>query len=154
MNDSRDRRKVKPFPACCILLSAVDRLVMVKLLIKVGVSALALMLAALPVAACVLPGAAMTSAERECCKKMAEQCGDMGMAKSHPCCQPTTTSIDFHALKAPSSSQDHLSLVVLQGLPISVQAVTCLSLTPMAFQVSYTHSPPGLESLTTTVLRI
>ncbi len=44
------------------------------------------MLAALPVAACVLPGAAMTSAERECCKKMAEQCGEMGMAKSHPCC--------------------------------------------------------------------
>jgi hypothetical protein len=130
------------------------RLMGVRLAIKVGVSALALMLAGLPVAACVLPGAAMTSAERECCKKMAEQCGDMGMAKSHPCCQPTTTSIDFHALKAPSSSQDHLSLVVLQGLPISIQAITCLSLTPMAFRVSYTHSPPGLESLTTTVLRI
>ena len=126
----------------------------VRLAIKVGVSALALMLAALPVAACVLPGAAMTSAERECCKKMAEQCGDMGMAKSHPCCQPTTTSLDFHALKAPSSSQAHLSLVDLQGLPISIQAFTCLSLTPMAFRVSYTHSPPGLESLTTTVLRI
>ena len=126
---------------------------MLKLLIKVGVSALALMLAALPVAACVLPGAAMTSAERECCKKMAEQCGDMGMAKSHPCCQPTT-SLDFHALKGPSSSQDHLSLVALQGLPISIQAIACLSLTPMAFRVSYPHSPPGLESLTTTVLRI
>jgi hypothetical protein len=127
---------------------------MLKLLIKVGVSALALMLAALPVAACVLPGAGMTSAERECCKKMAEQCGDMGMAKSHPCCQPTTTSLDFHALKAPSSSQDHLSLMVLQGLPILAQAVTYFSLTPQAFQVSYTHSPPGLQSLATTILRI
>jgi hypothetical protein len=126
----------------------------VRLAIKIGVSALALMLAALPVAACVLPGTGMTSAERECCKKMAEQCGDMGMAKSHPCCQPTTTSLDFHALKAPSSSLDHVSLVVFQGLPISVQGVTCLSLTPLAFQVSYTHSPPGLESLATTVLRI
>ena len=126
----------------------------VRLAIKVGVSAVALMLAALPVAACVLPGAGMTSAERECCKKMAEQCGDMGMAKSHPCCQPTTTSLDFHALKASSSSQDHVNLVALQGLPISVQGVTCLSLTPLAFQVSYAHSPPGLESLATTVLRI
>ena len=129
----------------------------VRLVAKFGVSILAILamlLAALPVTACVLPGAAMTSAERECCKKMAEQCGDMGMEKSHPCCQPTTTSIDFHALKTPSSSQDYLSLVVLQGLPISVQGVTCLSLTPIAFQVSYTHSPPGLESLTTTVLRI
>ena len=126
----------------------------VRLAIKVGVSAVALMLAALPVAACVLPGAGMTLAERECCKKMAEQCGDMGMAKSHPCCQPTTTSLDFHALKASSSSQDHVNLVALQGLPISVQGVTCLSLTPLAFQVSYAHSPPGLESLATTVLRI
>jgi hypothetical protein len=126
---------------------------MLKLLIKVGVSALALMLAALPVAACVLPGAAMTSAERECCKKMAEQCGDMGMAKSHPCCQPTSSPTDLQALKA-SSSQDHLSLVVLHGLPVSAPSVTCLSLTPMALQVSYTHSPPGLESLTTTILRI
>jgi hypothetical protein len=32
--------------------------------LRFGVSALALMLAALPVAMCVLPGAAMTSAER------------------------------------------------------------------------------------------
>ena len=151
--DSRDEGELKPFTACCGLLSIVDRLVMLKLLIKVGVSALALMLAALPVAACVLPGAGMTSAERECCKKMAEQCGEMGMAKSHPCCQPTGSPTDLHALKA-SSSQDHLSLVVLQGLPISVQAVTCLSLAPMAFPVSYTHSPPGLESLTNTILRI
>jgi hypothetical protein len=43
--------------------------VMLQLWIKVGVTALALMLAALPVAACVLPGATMTSAERECCKE-------------------------------------------------------------------------------------
>src|SRR5712675_3682473 len=118
---------------------------------KVGVFGLAVLFAALPVMACAAPNAAMTPAERNCCKKMAEQCGDMGMAKSHPCCQTTATPADFHALKAPSSSQVHLSLVVLQGLPISIQAITCLSLTPMAFQVSYTHSPPGLESLATTV---
>src|SRR6202022_3258324 len=112
MNDSRDRRKVKPFPACCVLLSAVDRLVMLKLLIKVGVSALALMLAALPVAACVLPSAGMTAAERECCKKMAEQCGDLGMAKSHPCCKVTATPAGFHALKTASSQLNHVSLVL------------------------------------------
>lgn len=151
--ESRDGRKLKPFPGCCVLSSVVGRLEMLKLLIKVGVSALALMLAALPGAACVLPGAGMTSAERECCKKMAEQCGHAGMAKSHSCCQPTASPSDLHALKA-ASSQDNLSLVVLQGLPISARVVTCLSLAPMVFQVSYTHSPPGLESLTTTILRI
>ena len=154
MNDSRDRRKVKPFPACCILLSAVDRLVMVKLLIKVGVSALALMLAALPVAACVLPGAAMTSAERECCKKMAEQCADMGMAKSHPCCRVTATPADFHALKTTSSQLDHVSLVLFHALPITAQTDPYLSLAQWSSCVSRTHSPPGLGSTNTTVLRI
>jgi hypothetical protein len=62
-----------------------------------------------------LPGAAMTSAERECCKKMAEQCGDMGMAKSHPCCKVTATPADFHALKTVSSQLDHVSLVLFHA---------------------------------------
>ena len=126
----------------------------VKLAIKVGVSALALMLAALPVAACVLPGAGMTSAERECCKKMAEQCGDMGMAKSHPCCQVTTAPADFRALKTASLQLHHVSLVLLHALPPTAQTDAYISLAQWSSRVSCTHSPPGLESLTTTVLRI
>jgi hypothetical protein len=152
--DSPDGSKLKPFPACCVLLSLVDRLVMLKLSIKIGVSALVLMLAALPVAACVMPGAAMTSAERECCKKMAEQCGDMGMAKSHPCCKVTATPADFHALKTASSQLDHVSSVLFHALPLTSQTAPCFSLAQWSFRVSCTHSPPGLESLATTVLRI
>ena len=127
---------------------------MVKLLIKVGVSALALMLAALPVAACVLPGAGMTAAERECCKKMAEQCGDMGMAKSHPCCKVTARPADFHALKTASSQVNHVSLILFHSLPVTAQTDAYCSLAQWSSRVSCTHSPPGLESLTTTVLRI
>ena len=127
---------------------------MLKLLIKLGVSALALMLAALPVAACVLPGAAMTSAERECCKKMAEQCGDMGMAKSHPCCRVTATPTDFHALKTVSAQLDHVSLVPFHALPLTSQTDAYHSLAQWSSRVSCTHSPPGLEFLTTTILRI
>ena len=145
---------MEPFPACCVLLSVVDRLVMLKLLIKLGVSALALMLAALPLAGCVLPGAAMTSAEHECCKKMAEQCGDMGMAKSHPCCKLTATPSDFHALKTASSQLDHVSLVLSYALPLTAQTDVYFSLAQWSSRVSCTHSPPGLESLATTVLRI
>jgi hypothetical protein len=121
---------------------------------KIGVSALALMLAALPVAACVLPGAVMTPAERDCCKKMAEQCGDMGMAKSHPCCKVTATPSDFHALKTASSQLDHVSLVLFLALPLNAQTEVYFSLAQWSSRVSCTHSPPGLESLTTTVLRI
>jgi len=60
-----------------------------KLRSKVGISALALLFAILPVMACAVPG----GVEQECCKKMAEQCGQAGMAQSHPCCQTTATSL-------------------------------------------------------------
>src|SRR2546426_12663234 len=130
------------------------RLMGVRLAIKVGVSALALILAALPVAACVLPGAAMTSAERECCREISEQCGDMGMANSHSCCKVSATPADFHALKTASSQLDHVSPVLFHALPRTAQTDVYFSLAQWSSRVSCTHSPPGLESLTTTVLRI
>src|SRR5271169_1095551 len=37
--------------------------------------------------ACLVPGAEMTAAERECCKRMSHQCGSMDMPVSHSCCQ-------------------------------------------------------------------
>jgi|ERR1700722_15339658 hypothetical protein len=125
-----------------------------KLVQKVGVFALAVLFAALPVMACVVPNAAMTAAERECCKKMAEKCGDMGMAKSHPCCQSTATPADFHALKTACSQLHHFSLVLFHALPVTAPADTYCSLAQWSSLVSCTHSPPGLESLSTTVLRI
>jgi len=124
-----------------------------KLVQKVAVFALAVLFAGLPVMACVVPNAAMTAAERECCKKMAGQCGDMGMAKSHPCCQVTATPADFHALKTASSQLHHVSLVLFHALPLTSQADT-YSLAQWSSRASCTHSPPGLESLTATVLRI
>ena len=121
---------------------------------RIGVLALAALFAALPVMACVVPNAAMTAAERECCKKMAGQCGDMGMAKSHPCCQSTSTPADFHALKTASSQLNHVSLVFSHALPLTPQTDAYFSLAQWSSRVSCTHSPPGLESLATTVLRI
>src|ERR1017187_9829790 len=89
---------------------------------KVGFLALAVLLAAPPVMACAVPNAAMTQAERDCCKKMARQCGDTGMAKSHPCCQVTATPADLRAFK-PASSQLHpISLVLFPANAISAQA--------------------------------
>src|SRR5260370_16878529 len=94
----------------------------VRLATKVGVSILAMLLAALPVMACARPGAAMTAAEHDCCKRMAEQCGRSGMAKSHGCCQTQVSPGDFHALKAPSSQLDH-SLLELHPQPITFQVI-------------------------------
>ena len=127
---------------------------MLRLAQKVTIFAPAVLFAALPVMACVVPNAAMTAAERECCKKMAGQCGDMGMAKSHPCCQVTATPADFHALKMASSQFHHVSLVLLHALPPTAQTDAYVSLAQWSSRVSCTHSPPGLESLNTTILRI
>jgi hypothetical protein len=126
---------------------------LLKIMRQVGVFALAVLFAALPVMACVMPIAAMTAVERECCKKMAEQCGDMGMAKSHPCCRVTATPADFHALKTASSQVNHVSLVLFHSLPFAGPTDACFSLAQWSSRVSCTHSPPGLESLRT-VLRI
>jgi hypothetical protein len=125
-----------------------------KLVQKIAVVALAGLFAGLPVMACVVPNAAMTAAERECCKKMAGQCGDMGMAKSHPCCQTTATPADFHALKTAASQLDHVSFVLLHAIPLATETNAYVSFAQWSPRVSCTHSPPGLESLGTTVLRI
>jgi hypothetical protein len=127
---------------------------MLKLVQKVAVFALAVLFAGLPVMACVVPNVAMTASERECCKKMAGQCGDMGMAKSHPCCQVTATPADFHALKTASSQLHYVSLVLVHALPLTTRADSYFSLAQWSSRDSCTHSPPGLESLATTVLRI
>jgi hypothetical protein len=125
----------------------------VRLLVKVGISALALLTAALPVMACTVPGAVMTAAERHCCKRMASQCGHSGMAKSHGCCEIQTAPNDFHALKASFSQLDH-SLIDLHAQPIALQriAVSQLRFTPNT--TFPTHGPPGLVYSATTVLRI
>ena len=114
----------------------------VRLLVKVGISALALLMAALPVMACTVPGAVMTAAERDCCKRMANQCGHSGMAKSHGCCEIQTAPNDFHALKASFSQLDH-SLIDLYAQPIVLQriAVSQLMFTPNT--TFPTHGPLG-----------
>jgi len=125
----------------------------VRLAAKIGVSTLALLLAALPAMACAIPGAAMTAAERNCCKRMANQCGHSGMAKSHGCCEIQTAPNDFHALKASFTQVDH-SLIDLHAQPVALQTIADSQLIFTTNTSFPTHSPPGLVSSATTVLRI
>jgi hypothetical protein len=126
---------------------------LVRLAAKIGVSILAMLLAALPVMACARPGAAMTAAEHDCCKRMAAQCGRSGMAKSHQCCQTQVSLGDFHALKAQSSQLDH-SLLELYSQPIAAESIANTQLMFTTTMPSPTDSPPGLLFSATTVLRI
>ena len=58
---------------------------------------LAMSWVASPALGCLLPGRAMTAAERACCEQMAKMCGAGHMPQSHSCCQqvarPGNTSI-------------------------------------------------------------
>ncbi|MCU1308749.1 MAG: hypothetical protein JWN45_3444 [Acidobacteriaceae bacterium] len=125
----------------------------VRVAAKVRASTLALLLAALPVIACTIPGAAMTAAERDCCKRMAEQCGQPGMAGSHGCCQTQVSPSDFHVLKVSSSQLDH-SLVDFHAQPVELPTITDSQLIFTANIASPTPSPPGLAYSATSVLRI
>ena len=125
----------------------------VRLLAKIGISALTLLLAALPVMACAVPGAVMTAAERDCCKRMANQCGHSGMAKSHKCCEIQTAPNDFHALKASFSQLDH-SLIDFHAQPVALQTIAISQLMFTPNTTFPAHGPPGLVYSATTVLRI
>jgi hypothetical protein len=119
---------------------------------KTTVPLLTLLLVALPVMACVQPGIVMTAAERACCKQMAQQCRESGMAKSHDCCHTQVSRMDWHAPQS-SSNLNHV-LTGSQGQPVVDENI---GNPPIVFDwnaVSFSDSPPGLSHFSTTILRI
>ena len=126
----------------------------VRLAAKVGISALALLLAALPVMACTIPGAAMTAAEHDCCKRMAHDCEMSGMKQSHSCCQTTPVPDHLSAIKSSSDmGSKHLAPVVLHGLP-SMPAVAAIAGSGSSLSAPDIHSPPVSPPASISVLRI
>ena len=126
----------------------------VRLAAKIGVSTLVLLLAALPVMACTIPGAAMTAVERDCCKRMAQECGKTGMKQSHSCCQTTLVPDHLSALKSSSDvGSKHLALVVLHGLP-SLPTIAAIPEFGLLLSAPDVHSPPVSPPASISVLRI
>src|SRR5207249_2517457 len=123
-----------------------------KPVVKVGVSLLSLLLFAAPIMACALPAIAMTAAERDCCKRMAGECGKKGM--SHSCCQTATVPDHLPAIKSSSDvSSIHLALVFVHALPLSPIVAT----TPKSGSCPWAadiHSPPVSPPATISILRI
>jgi len=102
---------------------------------------------AAPAMACLLPGMTMTAAEHECCRRMAGQCGSMGMASSHSCCKV----------------QAHSPNAFLKMSAVPTPVLPCVLTTPQVVDISATgsiwigaiidHPPPELSSVST-ALRI
>src|SRR5258708_1226638 len=69
-----------------------------RVLRQFGVLVLLLVSCLAPAMACILPSAQMSTQERACCRMMKNQCGQMGMAASHGCCQKAPPSVHDNAL--------------------------------------------------------
>src|SRR5207245_6937170 len=123
-----------------------------KPVVKVEVSLLSLLLFAAPIMACALPAMAMTAAERDCCKRMAGECGKTGM--SHSCCQTTTVPDHLPAIKSSSDvNSTHLALAFVNALP-PIPTVATMPKSGSSPWVTDIHSPPVSPPDTISVLRI
>jgi hypothetical protein len=121
---------------------------------KVGVSLLSLLLLATPIMACLVPAAAMTSAERDCCKRMAHQCGNTGMPQSHSCCQTTTVADHLAAIKSSSDVNSHHPMLFVAHAIHPGWAIFMVSESdPSAFAADI-HSPPVSPPAAISILRI
>jgi hypothetical protein len=126
----------------------------VRLAAKVGVSIMSLLVFATPIMACALPAIAMTMAERECCKRMAHDCGKSGMPQSHSCCQTTAAPDHLPAIKSSSDvTSKHSVSVLIHPLP----QLSAIAVTPEFASLTWTsdvHSPPVSPPISISVLRI
>lgn len=113
---------------------------------------LTLMFAPTMVAACVLPFVELSQSERECCRKMATECGGGHMPTEHSCC--TTTARNDSVMLATPKACSIDSPLVLGGV---VDAAVVAQATDAALArgiLSNIHDPPESPPISATVLRI
>jgi len=121
---------------------------------KVGVSLLSLLLFATPIMACTIQANAMTAAERDCCKRMAQACGKGKMSQSHSCCKTVAMQDHLPAIKSSSDfNSAHAILVLAHVLPQISVAMPLVEFAP-AVWASDMHGPPGSPPVAISVLRI
>ena len=103
-----------------------------------------------PLAACLLPGHALTAEERECCRKMAGACE--GQSSSHSCCksmvrpaQAVMTAKAAAKVKPPAAA-----FFIMHADFTLVLTTTDAS----RRRLSPIHSPPGNDEPLLSILRI
>ena len=100
-------------------------------------------------AACLLPGSQLTEEEKACCREMAPSCGEK-MQASHSCCtksvrQDSSLLASRHQGLKPDLTAARLALEEGSVSPLAAAV-------PIGLLAG--HSPPGLASGATTILRI
>jgi hypothetical protein len=135
-----------------LLTVGVRKLDPVNTLRKFGIGLLAFVLFGTPLLNCVTLTEAMTAAEKECCKKMAAECGRAGMASSHSCCQSNGAADARPLLKSASPTITYHALFIANVIShfqlFASRSVVLVS------QPAQLHGPPGETPPGITVLRI
>ena len=102
--------------------------------------------------ACLIPDAQLSEAEKSCCRRMANRCGEMGMPSGHSCCQTTVKPQQAAMLKpAPNFGHDR---VTLNFVPVAVVAVPQQVLMGRSPIRPWRHPPPDPAAPTIEILRI
>jgi hypothetical protein len=121
---------------------------------KLGVSLLSLLLFASPIMACAMQANTMTAAERDCCKRMAQECGKRTRSLSHSCCKTVAMPDHLPAIKsAPDFNSDNPSFVATPAMP-QPPLVMMVAEPVTAPWASNMHGPPGSPLSGISVLRI
>lgn len=101
--------------------------------------------------ACTAPGATMSDEEKECCRHMADQCGDLQMDGSHGCCTKTpshNTGVLQQSIKYSAAPPEFAS--AMAPAQVFVPQISRIAASPLDNTPCLTESPPGSIS----VLRI
>jgi hypothetical protein len=123
-----------------------------KLFSKAAAAAMLLVLLGVPVMACLAPDAQLTDAEKACCREMANQCGDMGKAGDHSCCQTSVQHHDAAVVKDAFHTSFPNASAQVASLPPLPMALGSISSTFVPEQLR--HPPPAFASPSIEILRI
>src|SRR6266700_2432860 len=109
--------------------------------------ALAGLILALPLSACLTPTAQMNKEQQECCRKMAGRCETSVMPSSHSCCQHPVSRQDMATSIVQRNDAGSAVAVLADVVPVLPQLIVRSSSTSF-------ESPPESPPQIINVLRI
>jgi hypothetical protein len=104
-----------------------------------------------PVMACLRPTAHLTEQEKSCCRKMANECGSMGMQGDHSCCQKTRQQ---DAAVVADATHFIFSQSSVQVADVDLRLSSALSIGHTFGPEPLRHPPPQFSSPFVEILRI
>jgi hypothetical protein len=122
-----------------------------KLFSKAVAAAVLLVLLGVPAMACLMPNAQLTEQEKSCCRKMANECGSMGMHGDHSCCQKTRQQ---DAAVVTDATHFMFSQSSVQVADVDLLLSSALSVEHTSAPERLRHPPPKFSSPFVEILRI